>query len=117
MLTPNEPTGSTRISVARLMRLQAAEELVERAVRAAEFASDLLKAARRERDAAKARVKKLEVIAKADALAFAVLADAPELNMANYDEGQVAELNAASVNAYLIMEQAREAAERAKGGE
>ena len=60
MLTPNDPIGSTLFPVARLMQLQAAEELVERAVRAAESASDLLKAARRERDEAKARVAALE---------------------------------------------------------
>ena len=29
MLTSNEPTGSTRVSVARLMQLRAAEELVD----------------------------------------------------------------------------------------
>jgi len=67
MLTPNDPIGSTRISVARLMQLRAAEELVERAVRAAESASDLLKAARRERDEAQATlaaVARLEIDAE-----------------------------------------------------
>lgn len=44
-----------------------------------------------------------------DALASAhgVLLDAPELNMSNYDEDQVGQLNAAMVEAFLILDSAK----------
>jgi len=122
MLTSNDPIGSTlvRVPFARFMQLRAAEELVERAVRAAESASGLLKAARRERDEAKARVKKLEALA-ARAGAWKTtdgvwVYGLDRVFMPNSTEnGWDADMISGPHRKYCYS--TREAAERAKGGE
>jgi len=56
---------------------------------------------------ANAKIEGLEAVRAADDLAFLVLWRAPELNMANYDEDQVTELNQAVIEAVVGMKAVR----------